>query len=166
MKYVCHKEMHFLFVWMPTAKRSKIQKLFCILEKNFNSKPVQIKLYYYNKLKDPNRTFDPKYVLPVKRAIPRTKTPVQDAIKLLIRGDLAWAERSAGFTTEFPHSKFKLKSAKLKNGVLTLTFPDIPGFTTGGAARVGLLAQSIRKTARQFPQVRQVIFEPEYLFQP
>jgi len=127
---------------------------------------VKIKLYYYNKLQDPNRTFKAKYVLPVVRTVPRTKAPVKDAIKLLIQGDLSWQERSAGFETEFPHPKFKLLSAKLQNGVVTLKFPDIPGFTTGGAARVWLLAESIRKTARQFSQVRQVVFEPEYLFQP
>lgn len=127
---------------------------------------IQIKLYYYNKLKDPNRTFNPKYVLPVKRAVPRTKSPVQDAIRLLIRGDLSWQERSEGFSTEFPHPEFKLLSAKLKNGVLTLQFTDLPGFTTGGAARVGLLAAQIVKTAKQFPQVKKVVFEPEYLFQP
>ncbi len=85
---------------------------------------------------------------------------------LLIRGDLAWQERSSVFETEFPHPKFKLLSARLEKGVLTLEFPDIPGFTTGGASRVSLLAESIARTARQFPQVKKIIFEPEYLFQP
>lgn len=127
---------------------------------------ARINLYYYNKLKDKDKTFADKFVLPVRREIPKTKTPIQDAIKLLIQGKLTWQEKSAGFATEFPNLDFKLKSARLKNGILYLQFTEVPGFTTGGAGRVGLLAAQIEKTAKQFPQVRVVVFEPETLFQP
>ncbi|MBN2058392.1 MAG: GerMN domain-containing protein [Candidatus Saganbacteria bacterium] len=125
-----------------------------------------IKLYYYNRLKDKDKTFSDRYVLPITRKVLATKTPVQDAIGLLLKGELTWQERSAGFETEFPNPDFKLKSAKLKNGVLTLEFPEVPGFTSGGSARIGLIMTSIIKTAKQFPEVREVKFEPEYLFQP
>ncbi|MBU0672506.1 MAG: GerMN domain-containing protein [Candidatus Margulisbacteria bacterium] len=127
---------------------------------------VAVKLYYYNKLKDKLRTFDPKFVLPVERRIPRGKAPIQDTIKLLLQGKLRWQEKSAGFDTEFPNPEFKLLTVKLKDGVLTLKFTDVPGFTSGGASRVGLLAAQIKKTALQFPQVKEVRIIPEYLFQP
>jgi len=127
---------------------------------------TRIKLYYYNKLKDQDKSFAPKYVLPVERQIAKTKTPIQDTIKLLIQGKLTWQEKSAGFASEFPNSDFSLKSVKLKKDVLYLEFTEVPGFTTGGAGRVGLLAAQIEKTAKQFPQVKVVVFEPETLFQP
>ena len=127
---------------------------------------ITIKLYYYNKLKDKDRSLRPEFVLPVARTIPRTKSPIKDTINLLLKGELTWKEKASGFETEFPHPDFKLKSAKLKKGVLILEFPEVPGFTGGGAGRVGLLAAQIIKTAKQFPRVKTVYFKPEYLFQP
>ena len=127
---------------------------------------IKVKLYYYNQLKDKDRTFNSKYVLPVAREIARSKTPIQDAINLLISGRLTWQERTDGFTTEFPNARFQLLGVKLNRGVLVLEFTDVPGFTTGGAARVGVLSEQIVKTAKQFPQVKEVIFKPDYLFQP
>lgn len=127
---------------------------------------IKVKLYYYNKLKDKDRSLRPEFVLPVARTIPRTKSPIKDTIKLLLKGELTWQEKSSGFETEFPHPDFKLKSIMFKNGLLFLEFPEVPGFTGGGAGRVGLLAAQILKTAQQFPRVRTVYFKPEYLFQP
>jgi spore germination protein GerM len=131
---------------------------------------LKVKLYYYNKTKDIGPTgiinCSPDAVLPVEREIPRTATPIADTIRLLIEGNLTDAERAAGFSTEFPHPRFTLLRADLKDGVLTLAFPEVPGFTMGGAARVTLLAAQIEKTARQFPEVKEVRLEPESLFQP
>ncbi|MFH1683362.1 MAG: GerMN domain-containing protein [Candidatus Margulisiibacteriota bacterium] len=127
---------------------------------------IAVKLYCYNKLKDKDRSLLPEFVLPVARTIPRTKSLIKDTLDLLLKGELIWKEKASGFETEFPHPDFKLKSATLRNGVLTLEFPEVPGFTSGGAGRIGLLSAQIRKTAKQFPQVKIVRFEPEYLFQP
>jgi spore germination protein GerM len=149
------------------------------LHKSFAKKPdeasssagtLKVQLYYYNRTKDTDATGNlrcsPDAVLPVEREIPRTRTPIADTIRLLIAGRLTDAERAAGFSTEFPHPQFTLLRANLKDGVLTLTFPEIPSFTMGGAARVTLLAAQIEKTARQFPGVEEVRFDPESLFQP
>ncbi|MFA6169295.1 MAG: GerMN domain-containing protein [Candidatus Margulisiibacteriota bacterium] len=129
-----------------------------------------VKLYYYNEQAARRLGQDgegnPAALLPVERVIPETKAPLKATIRLLIAGELTAEEKAAGFTTEFPHPAFKLIRADLDRGVLTLVFTDVPGFTTGGALRVELLAAQIEKTAKQFSGVKQVRFLPESLFQP
>lgn len=129
-------------------------------------KTRSIELFYYNTQKDSNQSCSPDAVLPVTRGIPVTQTPIQDAVRILLKGELTSEEKTGGFTTEFPLSGFELKGANLKDGVLTLEFSDPQGKTTGGSCRVRLLWAQIEKTAQQFPQVREVRFIPESLFQP
>ena len=127
---------------------------------------LRIKLYYYNKFRDKEGIQDPQAIVPLELEIPRSQTPVKDTVELLLSRQLSWKEKAAGFSTEFPNPKFKLLGLNLKSGVLILKFTEVPGFTSGGAARVNILASQIRKTALQFSQVKKVQFEPEYLFQP
>jgi len=47
-----------------------------------------------------------------------------------------------------------------------LKFTEVPGFTSGGSCRVGLLMEEILKTVKQFPQVKSIVLEPESLFEP
>lgn len=128
-----------------------------------NHNYLTVQLYYYNSLYDPQFDCTPDAVIPITRSIPFTPTPIQDTINLLLQGQILPSEK--GFSTEFPHPNFKLLSASLANGILTLKFTEVPGFTTGGACRTGLLRTQIIKTALQFSQVKQVIFSPE-VFQP
>jgi hypothetical protein len=102
----------------------------------------------------------------VTRNIPRTTTPIQDAIRLLLRGTLTPQERAQGITTEFPLPGFELKSASLTKGELTLGFVDPQGATGGGSCRVGILWFQIEATAKQFSEVTSVKFMPAELFQP
>lgn len=102
----------------------------------------------------------------VSRLSPQNDSRLQATIDLLIAGELTRQEKAAGFETEFPHPDFKLKKVVLQDGVLTLSFTEVPGFTTGGTSRINLLAEQIIKTAKQFPGVKEVKFDPEYLFQP
>ena len=95
-----------------------------------------------------------------------SQTPIQDTIKLLLKGELSQSEREAGFTTEYPLEGFSLESAGFKNGVLTLKFQDSKNKAVGGACRVGVLWFQIEATAKQFPGIQQVRFLPEEIFQP
>lgn len=130
----------------------------------------KIKLYYYNSDLDKdgtgNVTCSRKGLVAVDREIPLTITPIQDAIRLLISGNLTNAEKAQGLTTEYPLAGFSLKSASLNNGVLTLAFEDINNKTSGGSCRAGILWFQIEATAKQFTEVKQVKFMPEELFQP
>lgn len=129
-----------------------------------------VRLYYY----DPKRDVDASGnvlcsragLVAVDRAIPRTMTPVQDAIKLLLRGDVTDEEEARGVTTEYPLPGLSLKGASLSDGNLTLEFVDPQNATTGGSCRVGVLWHQIEETAKQFPDVKSVRFIPEELFQP
>jgi plasmid maintenance system killer protein len=127
---------------------------------------TKVQLFYYNQLEDKSVECGQDYVLPVEREIDSTQTPIQDTINLLIKGELTQAEKDMGFTTEFPNKDFKLLSANLKDGVLSLEFTEVPGFTTGGSCRVSILTAQIIKTAKQFPGVDNVILLPESIFQP
>lgn len=129
-----------------------------------------IKLYYFNNELDKdasgNLMCSRNGLDVVERTIPATQAPVQDAIKLLLAGNLTAEERAKGITTEYPLAGFSLKGAALTNGVLTLEFSDPNHKTTGGSCRAGILWYQIEATAKQFPEVKEVKFIPEELFQP
>lgn len=126
----------------------------------------QVKLFYYNSKYDPNQECVVEEESFVQRSVSDDKSIIEDTIDLLINGGLTETERSEGFSTEFPKQEFKLLNTTLDNGILTLEFSEVPGFTRGGACRVGLLSSQIIKTAMQFPEVKEVKFKPETLFQP
>ena len=134
-----------------------------------------ISLFYYNKEEDTdeegNVMCSDDAVLPVDRTIPvseitSTARRVAEVIELLLKGEITEEEAGLGFETEFPEPDFVLDSAELTDGVLTLTFPEVAGFTTGGSCRVGLLRAQIEKTALQFDEVEGVEIMPESIFQP
>lgn len=126
----------------------------------------EVSLYYYSKQLDPNGDCTQEAIVPVKRSLNKTQTPIQDAIRMLIKGDLTSNELATGLTTEFPLEGFELKAANLKDGDLTLEFIDPKMKTSGGSCRVNLLWSQIEKTATQFPEVKTVNFVPKDLFQP
>lgn len=129
-----------------------------------------VKLYFYNAVKDSDQTGNVmcsrQGLASVDRNIPVTQTPIQDTIRLLLKGGITAAERNLGITTEFPLAGVDLKGANLKDGVLTLEFTDPNNRTGGGSCRVGVLWFQIEATAKQFPEVNSVRFTPEELFQP
>lgn len=130
-------------------------------------KKETVNLYFYNQADDEEATCDSDFVLPIEREVNVGGDKIEKAINLLIKGGLTAQEKNEGFTTEFPNKDFKLLSSNLdEDGVLTLEFTEVPGFTTGGSCRVGILAEQIIKTVKQFPEVKKVIFEPESLFEP
>jgi spore germination protein GerM len=141
-----------------------------IIYSRLSSKEISVKLYYYNEAQDlaldGEISCSVKGIAPVTRTI-RTSNPIKDAIQLLISSGVTSAEESRGYSSEFPHSGFKLVSSDLaSDGTLTLTFSEVPGFTSGGACRTGVLAEEIKYTALQFPEVKNVVIKPDELFQP
>ena len=105
-------------------------------------------------------------VLPVKRQIAKSDKLIEDSINLLLKGEITPAEKDLGFKTEYPLPGFSLKQAILKDGKLTLEFEDLQNKSGGGSCRIGILWFQIKKTAMQFPEVKEVVFIPETLFQP
>ncbi|MFH0712611.1 MAG: GerMN domain-containing protein [Candidatus Jorgensenbacteria bacterium] len=129
-----------------------------------------VELFYYNPELDKDETGNVacsrKGLEPVEREIPVTKTPIQDTIKLLLAGELTAEERARGINTEYPLPGFTLEGASLKDGTLTLEFNDSENRAVGGSCRVGVLWFQIEATAKQFPEVSEVRFLPEEIFQP
>ncbi|TSC91751.1 MAG: hypothetical protein CEN90_215 [Parcubacteria group bacterium Licking1014_17] len=127
-------------------------------------------LYYYNAKKDQdasgNIQCSRQGLVSIERSIPVTQTPIQDTVRLLISGALTPEEKAQGISTEYPLPGFALKAASLSGGTLILTFDDPVNRTSGGSCRAGILWFQIEATAKQFPEVKQVRFSPEELFQP
>ncbi len=130
----------------------------------------EVSLYYYNESKDKdaqgNIICSAQGLDPVSREIPLTISPVQDAVKLLLQGQLTLSEKNAGISTEFPLQDFTLQGASLVGGTLTLTFSDQMNKTSGGACRVSILRAQIEATAKQFEGVERVVIKPDTILQP
>lgn len=127
---------------------------------------MKVKLFYYNSKLDQDMTCGEDFILPVEREILVTGSPIKDTIELLIKGYLTEEEKAEGYDPQFPNPDFKLLRADLENGVLTLEFSEVPGFTDGGACRMNILTKEIIQTAKQFPGVKEVVLKPDTLFQP
>ena len=131
-----------------------------------------VELFYYDFEKDKDETGNVMCsrdgLVVVEREIPVSMTPIQDTIRLLLLGkeNLTEEEKDAGIDTEYPLEGLMLKGASLTDGVLTLEFNDPNNKTGGGSCRAGVLWFQIEATAKQFPEVSEVKFYPEELFQP
>src|SRR3989344_51479 len=139
-------------------------------QKTESETSMPVKLFYYNSELDKdiegNIQCSRQGLVPVARVIKRTQTPIQDTVRLLLRGEITQEEKVQGVTSEFPLEGVSLTGASLKNGTLTLAFSDPQNRTSGGSCRAGILWFQIEATAKQFSEVQSVTFMPEELFQP
>jgi len=129
-----------------------------------------VNLFYYDPSLDQdsegNILCTERGLVPVSREI-ASKTPIQATIELLLSGNLTAEERASGITTEYPLPGVSLSSVALtEEGVLRIALTDPEHRTGGGSCRVAVLWSQIRATALQFPEVKEVTFQPEDLFQP
>lgn len=129
-----------------------------------------VQLFYYDIEKDKdsegNVLCSQDGLVPVLREI-RTRTPIEETLRLLLAGELTNDERASGITTEYPLPGVSLASLALSSdGTLRIALTDPEHKLTGGSCRTAILAGQIARTARQFPEVTNVIFLPEDLFQP
>lgn len=132
--------------------------------------PRSVTLFYYDPERDTDATGNilcsSDGLVPVTRTI-QSVTPVEDTLRLLLRGELTDAERAAGVTTEYPLPGVAVSSVALaEDGTLRIAFRDPERKLVGGACRTGILAAQVRETALQFPEVSSVVFLPEDVFQP
>jgi spore germination protein GerM len=130
---------------------------------------MEVRLFYYNPEKDEdeqgNIMCSREGLVPVSAVLPKDNI-IENTIRLLIQGNVSEAAQAQGVTTEYPLEGFSLEGAVLEDGILTLTFEDPNNKTGGGSCRVGILWFQIEATALQFPEVEEVKFEPEDIFQP
>ena len=124
------------------------------LDTNTTNPKTKVKLYYHDQNLDPDVQLCETNNF-IEQDIDKTGSPIKETINALIR--------SGVFEQD---DKFVLESINLKNdGTLVLQFPFVGGFTTGGSCRIGMMTDQIIKTARQFDEVKNVIFEPR-VFEP
>ncbi len=142
------------------------------LNGEINELGQDVELFYYNQELDTDESGNvmcsPDSVSPVSRSVAATTQDelIKKTLNLLLEGNLSQAEKDQGLSTEFPNPDFELEDLSLENGVLTLTFTEVPGFTSGGSCRVTLLRAQVEETALQFPEVDEVVIQPSEIFQP
>lgn len=129
-----------------------------------------VKLYYYNPALDSDNEgsilCSEKGLVPVYRFLPKSSSILEETLQLLLKGELTDAEKATGLSTEYPLPGFTLKNTRLTDGMLTLAFEDPENKSSGGSCRVEVLWLQIEMTAKQFPEIKEVRFEPEWIFQP
>ena len=130
-----------------------------------------VNLYYYNEENDRdadgNIQCSADGLVAVERTIPHSETPLQDAVNLLLIGNISDSEAADGITTEFPLDGLEFSGVTVDDDdVLVLHFTDPQFATTGGSCRTAILWHQIEATATQFDTVDAVRFAPEELFQP
>jgi spore germination protein GerM len=131
---------------------------------------VEINLYFYDENKDKdaegNILCSSEGLVAVSRTILKTVTPMQDAIKLLLKEQPTDKEKAQGLSSFFPLNGVELVGANLSNGVLALEFSDPSHQTSGGSCKVSIMRSQIEKTAMQFDEVESIILKPDEAFQP
>ena len=132
-----------------------------------------VRLYYYNESKDKdtsgNIMCSKAGLDPIERRIQATESlaKIEETVKLLLAGgNITQSDIDGGISTEYPLPGVELTDIKLDDGTLILTFADPEHWTGGGSCRVTVLRMQIEETAKQFPGIQEVKFEPEELFQP
>lgn len=153
----------------PSDMREKDASVSFWVNKNTQTTTSKIALFLYDESKDSGEggaLCTENGLTKVEREVAKSMTPAQDAIRLLLKGELLPEEKSRGLVTEFPVDGFSFKEANLKEGTLTLLFDDPNHSSGGGSCRVAIRKMQIEKTAMQFEGVQKVILKPETLFQP
>lgn len=130
-----------------------------------NAAKKEYLLYYHNLAKDRAEynyiSFDERFILPVKKNIPMTKTPIKDVFTLLFEANLTEDDLKSGFVAGvFDTYDLSMRSLILNNGVLTIDFMN-PDFTLESlsSAENGVFVHSLRKTAQQFPEIEKIQFQ-------
>jgi hypothetical protein len=130
---------------------------------------TSVKIYLYNADLDQGpggAQCSEKGLVARERILPKTSTPLQDTLELLLSGDLSVQEKSLGISSEFPLPRVTLETVEIVDSVAMLTFSDPESKTSGGSCRVAILRAQIEATARQFDTVKSVRILPEEIFQP
>lgn len=130
---------------------------------------AKVRLYYYNELLDKalhngEINGDSDAILPVERTIPVSQAPINDSIRLLLKGELTNMERELGFKTELPNKNLIFLGAKREGSTLILNFEDKGFLPDIKADKIDVLKSIIIKTAMQFDNVKNVILQPDSLF--
>ncbi len=135
-----------------------------------NKNQRSVNLYYYNSVLDKdingNILCSAKGLVPVQRSVPITQTPLQDTLRLFLKGELTLAEKNSGISSEYPLSGVELKNAFISNaGVLTIDLADPNNRTSGGSCRAKVLQAQLEATAKQFTNVKSIVYTKP-VFQP
>jgi len=143
---------------------SEINKTSLELEVDPNSTAVFA--YFNNNNLDPevscNKTFA------VARLVPKTQSTLKAAMEELLKGPNA-AETKLGFGTSI-NPGVTINSVKISGNTATIDFSPKLEESVGGSCRVAAIRSQITNTAKQFPNIKNVIIsingETELILQP
>jgi hypothetical protein len=120
----------------------------------------EISLYYYNEKNDENFLFTEEFILPVKRNILISNTPIRETIDALFAINFSKEEVISGFSnTPYGPYNFEIKSLILDNGTLKIDFVDNVSIESMSSSESGIFFNSLKKTARQFKEIDKIVLE-------
>ncbi len=166
---------HLITVWVEKGEVVKAltdDKFDEIKGEEIKEEPLNVQkvsLFFYDKEKDKSLppegqiSCSQEAIVPVERIV-RGENPALDALDLLFREEERKEE--SHLTNELARTGLYLESLSLEDGVLTIEIPEVPGVTSGGSCQMNIYRSQIEKTALQFPEIQEIRFEPESLFQP
>lgn len=150
----------------PGEKENDLEFQIPVLLKAPEESPFEeIALFVYNPELD-NYACSKKGIIPLRKTIKKGNDPITASVELLLSNALTEEERALGYISSFPLFGFELGTARIEDGVVTLSFIDPYQTTSGGACRVTIMKNQIETTVLQFKNVREVNFLPQELFQP
>jgi spore germination protein GerM len=145
-----------------------------VLSRQMTTKPMDgtdtlaINLYFpnFSKAGAGADTCGKQVLFPLERGVSFQSNYIDNTVKFLLRGRLTYPETNDGYSSDFPHAGFSLVGSELnKQGTLTLRFSEVEGFSVrGDSCQMKRVAESIRLTVMQYPDVKKVIFEPKGMF--
>lgn len=112
-----------------------------------------VKVFFSNNKLDPEISCDK--VFPVERIIPKTQTPAEQALKLLLAGPTD-KDVENGFSTSI-NMDVKINSLNIENGIAKADFDDQLENGVGGSCRVAAIRAQIAETLKQFPTVNDAV---------
>ncbi len=122
-------------------------------ELNVKKDVTAVFAYFNNANLDPETSCTKTFA--VSRLLPKTQLVLKTAIEQLLNGPAA-KEKELGFVTLI-NPGVKINSLKLENGTAKIDFSQTLQEKVGGSCRVAAIRWQIINTAKQFPNVKDVL---------
>lgn len=121
-------------------------------------------LYYHNLDKDKEQydwiSCNKEFILPVKRNVAISNTPIKDVFTLLFEAKLTENDLENGFIAGvFETYDFTIKSVILNNGLLKIDFYKNQNLESLSSCERSIFISSLQKTALQFTEIEKIQFQ-------
>lgn len=112
---------------------------------------IAVNMFFSNNIMDPQISCNK--VFPIERIIPKTNTPAQKALELLLEGNISRDELEKGYRTNINYG-VKINKLTIENNTAKADFSEQLEFETAGSCQTEAIRSQIAETLMQFPSVK------------